>query len=769
MKQMFFSALMILFISATTSAQSNNKVAASGNFTHFVNPFIGTGAVKGGLSGNAYPGATMPFGMVQLSPDTRATPDWDAASGYDYNDSKIYGFSHTHLSGTGASDLIDILLLPVTSAEPSQGGDKTPCSTFSHQEEEASPGYYRVMLKNGNINAELSATTHVGIHRYMYPQGSPMCIFFDLDHSAQKGSWNRRIIQSQIRIVSPTVIEGYRIITGWAKLRRIYFHAEFSRPMTKHTILDGDHQYSNAETVNGTSLRAYLSFDSDQKYSSPADGNSSVKCKVALSTVSSDNARLNMEQEAADWNFDGYRKQADKTWNKFLGRIEVEGDSTNQQIFYTALYHALIQPNQLSDVNGDYVSAEYTIGKLPQAKEANNTGRENQQPLNPAYFSTFSLWDTYRAAHPLYTIIAPEQNAQFVNSMLLHFDDYGYLPIWDLWGQDNYCMIGNHAVPVIVDAYLKGTIPADKGERILKAVAKSCSMSHPGLDVEAWEKYGYMPENVLSQSVSITLEQSFDDWCVAQLAKKLGDQNIYDHFTKRSLFWRNLYNPSSGFFQAKDDKGNWIQPFNPLRYGGNGGNPYTEGNAWQWTWYVPQDIQQLMSISGGKPSFIKKLDTFFTLTNASGEKNSNASGFIGQYIHGNEPDHHVAYLYDYAGQPRKTQELVNRIMRKLYNTNSDGYAGNDDCGEMSSWFIFSALGFYPVCPVGGEMAIGTPLFESATIHLQNGKTFRITANRKSADDIYIRKMTLNGKPLHNYFINYNDIINGGVLNFDMTK
>lgn len=726
----------LLFCAALVSAPS-----WAGDFTKHVNPFIGTGAVENSLSGNCYPGATTPFGMVQVSPDTQDAPDWNKASGYDYNDQNIMGFSHTRLSGTGACDLIDILLMPT-----SQDNTDKPFSPFSHQDEEAHPGYYKVKLGTSNIIAELSATTRTGIHQYTFPQGKRQRLYLDVEHSAPKGSWGRQIIQSQIRIVSSTVIEGWRIITGWAKLRRVYFHMELSKPITSHILIDGGRKETNATLINGSSLKAFLDFDN-------LSGNT-LTCKVSLSSTSIENARENMKAEAQAWNFETYKKQADEVWDKQLGKIEVKGKEKDMKMFYTALYHTMIQPNVLSDVNGEYTSTDYSTQQMPKGKN---------------YYTTFSLWDTYRAAHPLYTLIAPEKNAEFVNSMLTHYDRYGYLPIWDLYGQDNYCMIGNHAVPVLVDACLKGQLTDIDSERVLEACVTSCTRSHQGSNFEAWEKYGYMPENIQSQSVSITLEQSFDDWCVAQLAKKLGEKDVYERFMKRSQNYRNLFNSANGFFQGKNSDGKWLEPFDPLRYGANGGNPYTEGNAWQYNWYVPQDIPALINLMGGKKAFVNRLDKFFTLTDTSGKKNDNASGFIGQYVHGNEPSHHVAYLYDYAGEPRKTQKLVHQIMTTLYNTSSSGYAGNDDCGEMSSWLVFSAMGFYPVCPAGGELALGTPLFDDIKIHLSNGKDFHITAKRKQDGDIYVKQASLNGKKLKGNFISHADIEKGGNLSFVMSK
>lgn len=721
------SIFTFMLITGTTKA---------GEHTQYVNPFIGTGAVHGGLSGNNYPGATVPFGMIQLSPDTREAPDWAQASGYDYNDQTIYGFSHTRLSGTGASDLIDLLLLPTSDGRTS--------SNFSHTAEKAQPGYYQVMLADEGINAELTATTRTGIHRYSYPNGKEAQLIIDLDHSANKGSWNRRIINSQIRIVNDHAIEGYRIITGWAKLRKVYFYIEFSSPILSSSLRDGDRQYENAPVINGSNLHAMLRFGKLNE--------KPLICKVALSPVSTDNARLNLKQEASHWDFNQYTTDADRLWEKELEKINIQGTDLQKTIFYTALYHTLIQPNTISDVNGEYMAADYTTRQLS---------------TNEIHYTTFSLWDTFRGAHPLYTLLNADRVTDFVKSMIRQYEYYGYLPIWQLWGQDNYCMIGNHSIPVIVDAILKG-IPGIDIEKAYEAVYNSSVISHPNSPFEVWEKYGYMPENIQTQSVSITLEQAFDDWCVAQLAKKLGKNDDYERFMKRSAFYRNLFNPETGFFQSKNDKGEWIEPFDPYKYGANGGYPFTEGNAWQYFWYVPQNIPDLITLTGGNKAFTAKLDTFFTVNHQSGELNDNASGFVGQYAHGNEPSHHVAYLYTCAGEPWKTQKYVAHIMNNLYNDTSSGYAGNDDCGEMSAWYIFGALGFYPVNPASGEYIIGTPMLEEATIHLPDGKTFAIKAPRKKGNEIYIRSIKLNGKKHTKNYITHQDILNGGTLEFVMS-
>lgn len=552
---------------------SVNCISAQ-NLTRWVNPFIGTGAVQSSLSGNNYPGATVPFGMVQLSPDTREAPDWAQASGYDYNDSIIYGFSHTRLSGTGASDFIDILLFPTIS-------DKRK-STFTHQHEQARPGYYQVLLKDEKIQAELTASVHVGVHRYTCSDGDQLKLWLDLDHSANKGSWNRRIIQSQLRMVSPTVVEGYRIITGWAKLRKIYFHLEFSQPILSNQLYDGNRMYENTPVINGTELRGLFCFD--KKW------NKELICKVALSPVSIENARLNMATEVPGWDFEYIARAAETSWEKELRKIIIQGTDLQKKIFYTALYHTMVQPNTMSDVNGEYMASDYVTRSVAKGE---------------VHYSTFSLWDTFRAAHPLYTLMHTHRIPDFVKSMMRQYDYYGYLPVWQLWGQDNYCMIGNHSIPVIVDAVLKGVAGVDE-EKAYEAVFNSSIVSHPNSPFEVWEKYGYMPENIQTQSVSITLEQAFDDWCVAQLAKRLGKEKDYNHFMKRSAFYRNLFNSKTGFFQPKNDKGEWIEPFDPYKYGANGGYPFTEGNAWQYFWYVPQNIPDLISLTGGNKAFVAK-------------------------------------------------------------------------------------------------------------------------------------------------------------------
>jgi predicted alpha-1,2-mannosidase len=733
-----------LLLSASLYAQQKEV-----KLTSYVNPFIGTGAVdKNSLSGSNFPGATTPFGFVQLSPDTQDNPD-NPASGYDYNDKTIVGFSHTHLSGTGVADLFDILMMPTTGEIRSAAGDEKIQgsgfrSRFSHQKESARPGYYQVKLQDYGINAELTSTEHVGMHRYTFPKTEQAHVILDLDHSMDKKRpyWSCKIIGAEIRVVDNKTIEGYRILTGWAKLRKVYFHAEFSQPMVNSVLFNGRKGYEHAAVQNGSSIKAALNFDARVK--------NELLVKVALSPVSIENARENMKAELNGWDFNHVVQQSADQWEKELRKIKIEGTPVQKEIFYTGLYHAFTQPNNMADVNGDYQASDLSVKNAADKK----------------HYSTFSLWDTFRAAHPLYTLVQPERTADFVNSMMRQYDTYGYLPIWQLWGDENYCMIGNHAIPVIVDAALKGIQGFDLN-KAYEAVKGSSMLSHPGSPFEVWEKYKYIPEDLQSQSVSITLEMAYDDWCVAQLARKLGRTEDYIHFMKRSSYYKNLYDQQSGFFRAKDKEGKWISPFNPLQYGGNGGNPYTEGNAWQYFWFVPQDVPGLIDLVGGDKMFTGKLDQFFSLKDLPGEVNGNASGFIGQYAHGNEPSHHVAYLYNYAGQPWKTQQYVARILNELYNNSSSGYSGNEDCGQMSSWYTFSAMGFYPVNPASGIYMIGSPVLKEATIKLADGKQFYVSAKNVSEKNVYIQSVKLNGKTYNKTYITQENIVKGGELEFVM--
>lgn len=721
------------------SLMSFGQQKSSRGYVQYVNPFIGTGAVnQNSLSGSNFPGPTLPFGFVQLSPDTRENPE-EPASGYDYNDKTICGFSHTHLSGTGVADLFDVLVLPVTGTVKNENR-----SSFSHDQEWARPGYYQVMLKDYGINAELTATSHVGLHRYTFPESSASHVVFDLNHSLDKkrGYWSCKILDAQIRVVDDKTIEGYRIITGWASLRKVYFRAEFSKPFKSHLLIGDNQKHEGLTMLNGNNLKAVLDFNTTEK--------EQVLIKVGLSPVSLVNAALNLKTELAGWDFEGVRQQAEQQWETELQKIKIEGTALQKEIFYTGMYHAFIQPNNMADVNGDYMATDFTI----------------KNAADKTHYSTFSLWDTYRAAHPLYTLTQPERTAGIINSMIRQYETYGYLPIWQLWGEENYCMIGNHAIPVIVDAALKGLKGFDL-EKAYEAVKGSSVNDHQASPFTVWEKYGYIPEDIQSQSVSITLEMAYDDWCVAQFAKKMGKTADYDRFMKRSGFYKNLYNSKTGFFQGKNADGKWLEPFNPLNYGGNGGNPFTEGNGWQYFWYVPHDVDGLITLVGGKQAFNEKLDQFFTLANLPSEVNGNASGFIGQYAHGNEPSHHITYLYNYSGQPWKTQFYVAKVLNELYNNSSSGYSGNEDCGQMSSWYIFSAMGFYPVNPADGVYALGSPILAKAELDLGNGKVFRMIAKNTSKKNVYIQSLKLNGKPYEKTYITQKDIAAGSTLEFVM--
>jgi len=744
MKRVIISVLACsLFIHVQAQSPAGGQ-----DYTVYVNPFIGTQTDEtGSLSGSTFPGATLPQGMVQLSPETENYVTWDPCCGYDYNRDTIYGFTHTHLSGTGCTDLIDVSIMPAVGEVTPQRLSKGEFGlTFDHDHESAAPGYYSVKLGEPGITAEMSATLHTGIHRYTFPEGMTPRLILDLDRMSYRGeayySGRRayQIIQGQLRFVDDCTIEGYRVLTGWAKLRKVYFRAEFSKPVRSRLLMDGKRDAGDSPVVNGRALRAALEFD-------PGD-DGQVMVKVSISAVDSKGAFGNMSAEAQSWDFDSYRAAAHDIWKEALSVIDVEGTDEQKTIFYTGLYHVLMQPNTISDADGRYMNTNFEICRMPDGN---------------AYHSTFSLWDTFRAAHPLYSLLLPETAAGFVNDMLLHHRSYGYLPIWDLWGQDNYCMIGNHAIPVIAYAIL-AEIPGVDADAAYTAMVESSTRPHPNSPFGIWEKYGYLPETLQSGSVSITMEQAFDDWCVAAVARKLGRQEDYERFLRRSRFYKNLFDGTTGFFRPKDENGEWMPDFDPLSYESS---CFVEGNAWQYMWFVPQDPQGLMELLGGKKEFLRKLDENFTLSATSGTVNNNASGFIGQYAHGNEPSHHTVYLYTFAGEPRRTQELVDQVRTTFYNATPCGYAGNDDCGQMSAWYIFSSLGFYPFNAGSAEYVIGTPLFDRAVIHIAGGKTFTINASRRKPDAIYVKRVSLNGRPVKDWRLTHQQIMAGGVLDFVM--
>lgn len=738
MKNTLFFTLVALF-TAGLQAQSDNA--------RHVNPFIGTGAVDANsLSGSNFPGACFPFGLVQLSPDTKAFP-WDPCSGYDYNYDIISGFSHTHLSGTGVPDLFDFLFMPYGGKIQWEMGDEKSAygyrSRFRHQTESAKPGYYSVTLDDYNIGVELAATEHCGMHRYTFADNQPYNLMIDLDYSLARDSRKPTYLATQIRVVDNKTIEGYRILTGWAPMRKVYFRAEFSRPFTSTVVKSKRGEFVNNPVTNANPMKMNVVFTENNT--------APLIIKVGISSVSPEGARKNLKAEIKDFNFDKTAAETYQAWNKELACIDIQATEKQKRIFYTGLYHAFIQPNNIADANGEYMDTNFNLRKSADEK----------------YYSTFSLWDTYRAAHPLYTLVQEKRTESFIHSMLRQYETYGYLPIWHLWGMENYCMIGNHAIPVVVDAFFKGIIQGDDRQKAYEAVKASSVNAHVNFNPALLDKYGYFPEDKQTQSVSITLEVAFNDWCTAQMAKSLGKEADYRYFIKRSEAYKALFDHNIGFFRGKDSSGKWIEPFNPLTYGGNGGYPFTEGNAWQYLWYVPQDVPAFMALFGGIDNFTKKLDTFFTLNAKPEDVNGNASGFIGQYAHGNEPSHQVAYLYNFTNEPWKAQMYAAKIMNELYNDDHSGYSGNEDCGQMSAWYIFSAMGFYPVNPSNSVYCFGSPLLEKAVIHIANGKNFIINVKNAGNRNIYIQKIALNGKPYHKLYITHQEIISGGTLEFTM--
>ncbi len=684
----------------------------------FVDPFIGTGG-----HGHTYPGATLPFGMVQLSPDTRLE-GWDGCSGYHASDTIIYGFSHTHLSGTGCLDYGDILFMPVTGNVKLDNKDYP--STFRPETEKATPGFYEVFLEKYGILAELTATKRAGFHRYSFPASDSAGILLDLAH-------RDKVLESSLKIISDTEIEGMRVSKEWAEKQIVYFVAKFSKPFFSYTLND----LTAKDGIPGTDIKALFLFKTLK--------NSKILVKVGISAVSAEGARKNLEAEIPGWDFDIVKDQAMAAWNHELGKIEVSGGTKEQKtIFYTSLYHAMLAPNLYMDIDGKY------------------RGRDLQVHATKTFenYTVFSLWDTYRAEHPLLTIIDQKRTNDFINTFLAQYDQGGMLPVWELSANETGCMIGYHAVPVIADAYQKG-IKGYNTARALEAMIHSASQEKLGL--KYYRESGFIPGDKEGESVSKTLEYAYDDWCIAQMARATGDSAVYRKFIERGQYYKNVFDPSTGFMRAKMNQ-TWLAPFAPAEVNFN----YTEANAWQYRFYAPQDISGLISLSGGMEKFAGKLDALFSATSqTTGREQSDISGMIGQYAQGNEPSHHMAYLYNYAGEPWKTQQLVHRICAELYTTKKDGLCGNEDCGQMSAWYVMSAMGFYPVTPASGIYAIGTPLFPEVKIHLENGKTFIIRANGVSNQNFYIQSATLNGKKYTESFLSHADILNGGELVFEM--
>jgi predicted alpha-1,2-mannosidase len=706
----------------------------------FVNPFIGTGG-----HGHTFPGATTPFGMVQLSPDTD-NKNWDWCSGYHYSDSSVMGFSHTHLSGTGASDLGDVLVMPMVGEVRYRAGDKDKPdsgwrSRFSHDREGAEAGYYWVLLKDYGIKAELTATPNAGFHRYTFPKSDQSHILIDLYHKIH----GEDVKDSEIAIVNDSTVAGYRSTSGWAPLRFVYFYARFSRPFAESRIYtrsgDGkaDSRSAPKEMKAGGGMGCVLSF---------ATGNDeAILVKVGISSVSREAAQRALTAEIPHWDFDRIRRETKAVWDGELNKIKIQGSRKTKEIFYTALYHTMIAPNEIADDRGNYIGPDHKV-----------RGADSGM-----FYSTFSLWDTYRANHPLFTLIHRDRVPGMVGSLLESFKGNGFLPLWTLWGDETNCMIGNHSVPVIVDACLKGIGGIDR-EVAYRAVRTSLTEDHFFSPWTLYDAMGYLPADLEGQSVSKTLEFCYNDWCAAQMAKALGKTDDYRFFLKRSESYRKLYNPSTGFFRGRNADGSWKTPFNPYAIDWSS---YTEATAWQYSWYVPQNVPDMIRLMGGDRRFAAKLDSLFHVSSEIVGQQSDITGLIGQYAHGNEPSHHIAYLYDYARQPWKTQAYVREIMDTQYNNTIDGISGNEDCGQMSAWYVLSAMGFYPVNPCGGVYAIGSPAVDGAVLDTGNGKTFTITVQNQSPANRYIQSATLNGQRLDKSWISHEDILRGGTLVFRM--
>ncbi len=696
--------------------ESPNIAIKSVPLISFVDPFIGTGG-----HGHTYPGATMPFGMMQLSPDTRLD-GWDGCSGYHYSDDEIYGFSHTHLSGTGVSDYGDILLMPTNQATLNNGASvgKGYKSKFSHKNEVAQPGYYKVHLEDTHIDVELTVSKRSGIHKYEYPSSKDQVLILDLEHRDQLNGFN-------ISIVNDREVKGFRHSKAWATNQFLFYHIKFSHP-----IKDSERFYEVSPTKE--------SFE----FINP--NNEPVYVKIGISAVDEKGAKQNLEQEIGKKSFEEVKKEAQITWESQLGKIVVEdNDQTNKVNFYTAMYHSMLAPNLYQDVNGNYRGMDLKIHQTDDFK----------------YYTVFSLWDTYRAAHPLYTLIEQKRTNDFINTFLAKFEEGGIMPIWDLAANYTGCMIGYHAVPVIADAFLKGIRNYDES-KALKAMKHSATRDKLGLD--SYKNIGFIPVEKESESVSKTLEYAYDDWTIAQMAKAMGEQEDYKTFTKRSQSYINVFDPTTKFMRGRF-RNTWFSPFDPYEVNFN----YTEANSWQYSFYVPHDITGFMNLLGGKDELEKQLDNLFTANDkTSGREQADITGLIGQYAHGNEPSHHMAYLYNFINKPFKTQEKIRQILTELYTNSPDGISGNEDCGQMSAWYIFSSLGFYPVTPGSNQYIIGSPLFDKATIHLEDGKLFTVEAKNNSFENKYIKNVQLNNKAYPYSYLKHSDIVKGGNLVFEMT-
>jgi predicted alpha-1,2-mannosidase len=709
----------------------------------YVRPFVGTQG-----EGNTYPGPSAPFGMIQLGPDTDDEL-WETASGYEYSDSSIIGFSLTHLNGTGIPDLGDFAFMPAIGTPKFIEGSKAHPdsgyrSSYSHTDEEASVGYYSVKLKNSGVKVELTASERAGLIRLTYPKNDSAFLITDLKHVLR---WD--VVWSNVRILDNSTVTGYHLVNGWAKERHLFYAARYSRPFDNYGIIkDGKpvkydtYRFRSRSEATGKSLQFYA------QWKTAAD--EQIMVKVAVSAVSAANALKNLDADMPGWNFENVVTTTREKWNKELTKIHIEGSDDEKMTFYTSMYHAFLAPNVYEDITKEYRGFDQNIH---QAKGFTN-------------YAIFSLWDTYRATHPLFSLIQSQRDADMVNSMLAHYDQSveHLLPVWSLQGNETWCMIGYHAVPVIVDAYMNGVKGFDY-KHAYEAI-KTTAMNPNYDNVATYAALGWVPFDKENESVSKTLEYAYDDYCIAQMAKSMKKSDDYAYFTKRAGSYKNLYDPDYGLMRGKDSKGAWHTPFDPHLY--QQGGDFTEGTSWQYSWYVPQDVPGLISLMGGKDKFASKLDSLFVMTVSDSTKDvGDIQGRIGEYWHGNEPSHHIIYLYCYAGQPWKAQQRIHEVMKTQYGDKPNSLSGNDDCGQMSAWYIFSAMGFYPVCPGSGYYVIGSPCVKKASMNLSNGKTFTMTARNLSGENIYIQSAILNGKKWDKTYLPFDALKNGGTLEFTM--
>ena len=728
------------------------QTSTSQDYTDFVNPFIGTGG-----HGHTYPGAVVPNGMIQPSPDTRIY-QWDACSGYYYNDSTINGFSHTHLSGTGCGDYGDVLLMPTVGKQDyhamgSESQQMAYASAFSHQNETAQPGYYSVVLDRYNVKAELTATKRAAIHRYTFPQSDESGFILDLDYSLQR----QKNEEMELEVISDTEICGRKKTVYWAFDQYINFYAKFSKPFTYTMVTDSMVLDEGGPLLPTAKVLLHFNTKAGEE----------VYVKVGISAVDIDGARKNVEAEIPEWDFNGVRKAARASWNDYLAKIDIDTDDKDQKtMFYTALYHTGVQPNLFTDVDGRYLGMDL---------------KAHQGSVNEPMYTIFSLWDTFRAYHPLMTIIDPDLNEAFIRSLIQKQREGGVFPMWELAGNYTGTMIGYHAVPVIVDAYMKGYHNFDVNEAYkacLRVAEYDTGIKCPPLvlphlmpQAKYWKnKIGYVPCDKDNEAVAKALEYAYNDWCISAFAESLGDAANHEKYAKFAEGYKTYFDPSTRFMRGLDSKGNWRTPFNP-RSSTHRNDDYCEGTAWQWTWFVPHQIDGLVELMGGREGFISKLDSLFTVSSVLEGENTSAdiSGLIGQYAHGNEPSHHIIHMYNYVDKPYRTQELVDSVLQTLYFNDPDGLSGNEDCGQMSAWYILNAMGFYQVCPGKPVYSIGRPLFNKATVNLKDGKKFTVIAKNNSRENKYIQSMVLNGKPLDKPFFTHQDIVDGGTLELTMGK